>query len=236
MKTAICLYGLPRGSKKNWESILFHADKLDADIFIHTWFNPGNMKNHLNIKLNSDYNLSAYIDFFSKSNRTKNILVDRQAQYTPDFVETSWGKASFSNQINSLISITRVINSIDNNTSNYDKLIITRSDVYISKNVCVSSDLAVNHGGFFNIVNSRWECEDIYFSFPSFYKEVFSKILKNHFDHFYYNNSIYNIFLHEFENENLVVTSINDSYGSLIYIVRKSFLLKKVINRLKMLF
>lgn len=236
MRTAICLYGLPRGSKKNWKSILYHADKLDADIYIHTWFNPGNVKNHLNVTLSNDYNLSEYVAFFSKSNRIKNILIERQIQYTPHMVETSWGKVFFSNQINSLISINCAINLVENDTSKYDKLIITRSDVYISKDVNISSDLVISHGGYFNNLNSRWECEDIYFSFPYFSKELFAKILKNHFNHFYYNNSIYNIFLYEFEKENLNINSINNNSGSLIYIVRKSFLLKNVINILKKCF
>lgn len=47
MRTALCLYGQPRSIKQNWKYIQENiVNPNNADIFLHTWFNPEDLNLH----------------------------------------------------------------------------------------------------------------------------------------------------------------------------------------------
>jgi len=47
MRTALCLYGQPRNIKENWNHIFENTVKPNnADIFLHTWFDPKDLRLH----------------------------------------------------------------------------------------------------------------------------------------------------------------------------------------------
>jgi hypothetical protein len=248
MKVAVCLYGLPRGSVRTWDSIMNHVIlPFNADLFIHSWDRPAMYGSLSGVKQPGLGNLVKYLKYFSNSScNLKSFKIDKQQLYLPKIVDVEWGTVYYSNGLNNLTSIRRVselINDFENDTDEYDIIIYTRPDIFFSRNVDISE--VVNgyadwlHGGKWNEEDSRVECEDLLMITKRDNVGIWSGIIDKYVDKFYFLNNIYNILIYEVKILGLTAKQSKLFYSHGIEIVRPfnfEKFAKKIFSFLRVIF
>jgi hypothetical protein len=225
MKIAVCIYGLPRGNKYTWNSLVNKICKpLGADLYVHTWVLKNDVLTHTGIpqpKQLEALRLSSF--FFQRYERTKAVVIDQQQQYTPVTIKKPWGLVYWSNQLNMFLSLLRVSNSLKE-FENYDAVIFTRSDIYFREQISLQTlkDIpdGLAHGGI-KQKEVGIDFDDVFFIIknknPSY---IFRLIIDGYFTKFYEYNEIYNIIPHKCAELNMKVSKLKYEYGSSFYISR----------------
>ena len=225
MKIAVCIYGLPRGNKFTWASLVSSVCKpLQADLFIHTWMLKEDVLTHTGLpqpKRLEAFTLGSY--FFQSYERTKSIIIDYQQQHTPITIAKPWGLVYWSNQVNMFLSLLRVSNILKN-FGNYDAVIFTRSDIYFRKQISMQTlkDVpdGLAHGGI-KQKDVGIDFDDVFFIIKNKKSsDIFNAIIDGYFSKYYKNNDIYNIIPHQCEELNIIVSKLKYVYGSSFFIYR----------------
>lgn len=236
MKIALVIYGLPRGNKRVWRSILENLiETTGSDVFIHTWLNISTSYFHHGLQGKLGRILISYLEYFRSNcgEYLKNVIVDRQYAQGAERVTAPWGTVTFSNQQNSLISILQGMEK-SLTSGQYDFILFTRSDVIFSKPLDVET---IDSGSFIHsghFVNNRFECEDLFFGFSPDHAPVMRAIQLKHSKNYYTDNNIYNAFINEFSSCGVPVSRCSLFYGNGISIHRR--LVPRILNKIKRLF
>ncbi len=232
MKIAVCLYGLPRGDKNTWASIVNALCKpIGADLFIHTWMLKDDVLTHTGLpqpKRLEAFTLSSF--FFQSYERTKSVIIDYQQQHTPITVTKSWGVVYWSNQINMFLSLLRV-SKICKEFGNYDAIIFTRSDIYFREQITLQTlkDVpdGLAHGGI-KQKDVGVDFDDVFFIIKNrSSSDIFRSILDGYFSNYYQYNDVYNIIPNRCAELSMIVSNLNYKYG-LSFFIHRPYSLKRL--------
>mgnify|MGYP000098580337 CR=1 FL=1 len=202
MKIAICIYGLPRGSKKVWNQIIKNiVIPLNADIYVHTWRGIVGGSTHHGTDSSTFKPISSLAKFWLKNPNIeiKSFKVEEQKASRIKTMETRWGKVYVSHQHNTWKTITQSCNGLD--TSQYDWICFTRFDALVEsklnniEQIIAKYDLF--HFGHKNQDDIRYDAEDVLFFLKSNFLELIPIIKKKIDKNYYAKNDIYNVILHE---------------------------------------
>ena len=225
MKIAVCVYGLPRGNKKTWTSLVNAICKpLDADLFIHTWMLKDDVLTHTGIpqpKRLEALTLSTF--FFQKYERTRSVIIDYQLQHAPKTITKPWGIVYWSNQVNMFLSLLRVSKTCKE-FGNYDAVIFTRSDICFQEQISLKTlkDVpgGMAHGGI-KQKDVGIDFDDVFFIIKNRSSiDIFRSILDSYFSNYYQCNDVYNIIPNRCTELNIVVSNLNYKYGASFFIHR----------------
>ena len=217
-KNAVLLFGLPRGCKKTWGSLIENiCIPNDADIFIHSWFLNGGSDNWHKSKEPDSSQLKKYLDFFLKSARTKLLAIDRQVVFEPRVIKLNGSDVYYSNQINMWKSVERVCDLLDHYSMysgvKYSNLIVTRPDLLFKKELQIADNILdgmLYHGGVYR--GGELNGEDLLMVLNRQSRAGITTILNNSMDMFYSKNNIYNPLNEQFELHSLNYTLNKDFF------------------------
>jgi hypothetical protein len=225
MKIAVCLYGLPRGNKHTWASLIDAICKpLEADLYIHTWMLKEQVLTHTGLPQPKRLEALTLASFFLlRYARTKSVSIDYQQQHSPVTISKPWGLVYWSNQVNMFLSLSRV-SYISGEFDSYDAVIFTRSDIYFRE--CISlqtlKDIpcGLSHGGI-KQKEVGVDFDDVFFIIKNKNPtDIFRLILNGYSSKFYKQNNIYNIIPHRCAELGMKISKLKYEYGSSFYIYR----------------
>lgn len=225
MKIAVCIYGLPRGNKNTWTSLVNRICKpLEADLFIHTWMLKDDVLTHTGMPQPKRFEAMALSKFFFQHyERTKSVIIDYQQQHSPKTITKPWGIVYWSNQINMFLSLFRVSKTCKE-FGNYDAIIFTRSDIFFQEQISLQTleDLpdGMAHGGI-KQKDVGVDFDDIFFIIKNrSSSDIFLSILNGYFSDYYQYNDVYNIIPNRCAELSMVVLNLDYKYGQSFFIHR----------------
>lgn len=234
MRTAVCVFGLPRGNKSSWHSLVdYVVNPLAADLFVHSWRLPGRTENWHGAREPSNDQFSIMTSCLDRraKNGVSSFCADIQKQYDPATYSYNDSIVYNSNAINMWLSINRVrdlaVRFGLECDQQYDQYIFTRSDVLFSSRFSYSAvgGSKCFHAGVWG--DSSLHCEDVFFSLNSSSLFALDLILTNTKLGAYPSRGVRNPLIWELQQNGIEMSGCsNYGYGKdfIISRPRKSFL------------
>jgi len=198
-KTAVCLFGLPRGSLCTWHTCLqYLVAPLDASLFVHTWKLLSNTENWHKTAEPTYSNLIRYAKYMGNARQLRAFSFELQEPLAQSTILKGVNKLFLSNQYYMWASAKRSADMAASDGSKYDYLIFTRPDIGF---VAPLASLNLSKDQFFHsgslAPTGSYECEDLLFCIPFEYRFILDLLVQKTRSSFYVDNLISNPLLYE---------------------------------------
>jgi hypothetical protein len=244
LKVAVCVYGISRGNKKCWKSLINNIIKPNtADVFIHSWITNEKIKSNGTKGFISNKKPFVFINYLIKSKIfPREFHVTEQCTFEPfEIYEATghpWKSFKYSNLKNMMISMVNVINYASL-FSRYDFIILTREDLLFETKLDLQSASILKnisgHGGIWNSEKEAYDCEDLLMIFCKKDIKLFCNLLERHNKLEFYENKVYNIFHYCIEQQEAKFHELPYKYGKDFHIARHRTIFRKIRAYLKKL-
>ena len=199
---AVCIFGLPRGNGRTWQSLLSRLiDQDRTDLYIHSWHVSSKIDNWHKSAEPSRSRLGRFLSFMVKNcSSIKSIRVDSQRQLDHDILTVDGSKIYISNQYHMWRSVELATELVASSGHVYSNVIYARSDLLYRSGYDYSflenAKNSMLHSGVLSGTDV-YSCEDLVYALPYSSLGILKQIRARTLSAFYTRNNIPNPLIYE---------------------------------------